>query len=420
MSSPTAMGRTRSLLGRLGRLLWGLEALLVLLALVGGVPVTLWMYVGWPLPHALPTLAELGRALTQNGIPDTILIDILALGCWAAWAVFAASIVAETAAAVRGRSARRVPMAGPLQALAGSLVAAVLLAFLPMAPRAHAQLLPGGPLPAALAAVEPTALAHPDPGSSRPIPAGRLSAATHRPDTKAAPAPAVPRRYTVKPRDTLWGIAERELGDPLRWHDVYRRNKDRPQPDGGALTDPDLIRPGWILELPAGSSPSQPGAARTPAPTAGPASQPPRTAADRNRQASQPVPPTRRLSCRPGPWWGCRLPAGSPSRSPPPASTSADGGAWASHDRASPTPTPWSLQPCSVCAAPHAPAASQTPPTTPQSEPRITSRIWTGPGARIPRSASPHPQRPRRRPLVRWRRRRGLGSWRSGSTTIRK
>ncbi len=294
MSFPTAMGRTRSLLGRLGRLLWGLEALLVLLALVGGVPVTLWMYVGWPLPHALPSLAELGRALTQNGIPDTILIDILALGCWAAWAVFAASIVAETAAAVRGRTARRVPMAGPLQALAGSLVAAVLLAFLPMAPRAHAQLLPGGPLPAALAAVEPTALAHPDPGSSRPIPAGRL-AATHRPDTKAAPAAAVLRRYTVKPRDTLWGIAERELGDPLRWHDVYRRNKDRAQPDGGALTDPDLIRPGWILELPAGSSPSQPGAARAPAPTKpGPA--PPAQVPDTHRQPEQPsattTPPT--------------------------------------------------------------------------------------------------------------------------------
>ena len=263
MSAPNALGR---LLSGLGRLLWGLGALLVLLALVGDVPAVLWLYVGWPLPHALPTLAEFGRALTQNGIPDTILINILALGCWAAWAVFTASIVVETAAAVRGRTARRVPMAGPLQALASSLVAAVLLTFAPMTPRAHAQTLPGAPLPAALTVVEPTALAQPDLGPSRPIPA-EPPAATHRPATQAAPAPAMPQRYTVKPRDTLWGIADRELGDPFRWHDIYRRNKDRPQPDGGALTDPDLIRPGWTLELPASTAPSQPGAAQAPAPT---------------------------------------------------------------------------------------------------------------------------------------------------------
>jgi DNA-binding SARP family transcriptional activator len=186
------------------------------------------------------------------------------LGCWAAWAVFAASIVVETPAAVRGRTARRIPMAGPLQALASSLVAAVLLTFAPMTPRPHPQA--GAPLPAALTVVEPTALARPDLGPSRAIPA-EPPAATHRPATQAAPAPATPRRYTVKPRDTLWGIAERELSDPFRWHDIYRRNKDRPQPDGGVLTDPDLIRPGWTLELPASTAPLGSAAGQAPAPT---------------------------------------------------------------------------------------------------------------------------------------------------------
>jgi hypothetical protein len=56
MSPPSVMGR---LLGGLGRLLWGLGALLVLLALVGGVPAVLWLYLGWPLPHALPTWPSL-------------------------------------------------------------------------------------------------------------------------------------------------------------------------------------------------------------------------------------------------------------------------------------------------------------------------------------------------------------------------
>jgi DNA-binding SARP family transcriptional activator len=133
-----------------------------------------------------------------------------------------------------------------------------------MAPRTHAQA--GEPLPAALAAVEPAPPAPNGLGPSHPIPA-EPPPATHRPATKASPASATRRRYTVKPRDTLWGIAERELGDPFRWHDLYRRNKDRPQPDGGVLTDPDLIRPGWTLELPASTAPSRSDTAHAPAPT---------------------------------------------------------------------------------------------------------------------------------------------------------
>ena len=31
---------------------------------------------------------------------------------------------------------------------------------------------------------------------------------------------------------------------------LFRLNKGKPQPDGGRLTDPDLIHPGWILTLP--------------------------------------------------------------------------------------------------------------------------------------------------------------------------
>src|SRR6266540_3526622 len=301
MSPPSVMGR---LLGGLGRLLWGLGALLVLLALVGGVPAVLWLYLGWPLPHALPTLAEFGRVLTQNGIPDTVLINILVLGCWAAWAVFAASIVVETPAAVRGRTARRIPMAGPLQALASSLVAAVLLTFAPVTHRAHAEALPGAPLPAALAVVEPTALVQPKLGTSRPV-LPEPPPATHRPATKAAPAPAMPRRYTVKPRDTLWGIADRELGDPFRWHDIYRRNKDRPQPDGGVLTDPDLIRPGWTLELPASTASSQPGAGGPPSPTL-PPSAPPAQVPDTQKQPEQPSTTTTRETTSPS---GTSIPA---------------------------------------------------------------------------------------------------------------
>jgi hypothetical protein len=59
-----------------------------------------------------------------------------------------------------------------------------------------------------------------------------------------------PRQYTVASGDTLWDIAERELGDPYRWPEIYRLNRGRAQKAGGELVDPDLIHPDWVLELP--------------------------------------------------------------------------------------------------------------------------------------------------------------------------
>lgn len=56
--------------------------------------------------------------------------------------------------------------------------------------------------------------------------------------------------YRVRTGDTLWDIAATRLGDPTRWQDLYRLNKNQPQPDSGKLTDPRLIMPGWRLRLP--------------------------------------------------------------------------------------------------------------------------------------------------------------------------
>ena len=56
---------------------------------------------------------------------------------------------------------------------------------------------------------------------------------------------------TVGPRETLWSIAERHLGDPRRWPEIFKLNEGRPQDDGGSLTNPRRIRSGWTLRLPA-------------------------------------------------------------------------------------------------------------------------------------------------------------------------
>ncbi len=67
-----------------------------------------------------------------------------------------------------------------------------------------------------------------------------------------------PDRHVVNPGDTLWAIAQQELGDPSRYPQIAELNMGDLQADGSALADPDLIRPGWVLELP-GDGLAQPG-----------------------------------------------------------------------------------------------------------------------------------------------------------------
>lgn len=251
----------------------GFSALVLLTALVVGVPWALWHYVGWPLPHGLPSWSGFTTALDQHGIPDQVLLKALACVVWISWAILATSLLVEVPAAVRGRTARHLAVIGPLQPLVGHLVAAILVATLAVLPRStgdtpsrlSANLPYGRPRqPAiALALVSDVTIAAPQ--------------ATNG-DSPIAPASA-PVTYVVERGDTLWGIAERQLGDPLRWQEIYALNHGRPQADSRVLTDPNWIYPGWILQLPAPSVAATPTPPPTP-PTATP--DPPTTA---------PVPP---------------------------------------------------------------------------------------------------------------------------------
>ncbi|WP_419927135.1 LysM peptidoglycan-binding domain-containing protein [Candidatus Poriferisocius sp.] len=48
---------------------------------------------------------------------------------------------------------------------------------------------------------------------------------------------------TVQSGDTLWGLAAEHLDDPERWVDIFNSNQD-------IIQDPDVILPGWRLEIP--------------------------------------------------------------------------------------------------------------------------------------------------------------------------
>lgn len=109
--------------------------------------------------------------------------------------------------------------------------------------------------------------------------------------TLPASAPG-PRSVTVARGDSLWTIAERELGDGHRWPEIHRLND-------AVIADPDVIDVGWSLALPGdpspaasrgvGETPSRAAELRDAAPGAAedataPATEPP---------ASDPAPPAR-------------------------------------------------------------------------------------------------------------------------------
>jgi len=56
--------------------------------------------------------------------------------------------------------------------------------------------------------------------------------------------------YTVQPGDSLSLIASHFYGDLQAYPRLFRANRGRPQADGGRLTDPWLLRPGWRLLIP--------------------------------------------------------------------------------------------------------------------------------------------------------------------------
>jgi hypothetical protein len=77
-----------------------------------------------------------------------------------------------------------------------------------------------------------------------------------RPATAAAKAPPpVVKYYAVSSsyqgqQEFLYEIAQRFLGNGNRATDIFNLNKGHQEPDGNTVSDPTVIRPGWLLQLP--------------------------------------------------------------------------------------------------------------------------------------------------------------------------
>jgi nucleoid-associated protein YgaU len=63
------------------------------------------------------------------------------------------------------------------------------------------------------------------------------------PDAIGLPVAPATRTHVVGRGDSLWHIAGEQLGDPGRWPEIFALNR-------GTISSPDLLQPGWVLELP--------------------------------------------------------------------------------------------------------------------------------------------------------------------------
>lgn len=253
---PWPVRGTIALVRGLARLVQGLGATALLGALVVGIPWGLIHYIGWPLPDHVPTWDEV-EATLLNPMSTQFLLSALACALWPIWARLIWDVALAGADAMR---LARWPAVntGPLHTVASVMVGAIVFSIL-------------GQRAAAVPASSTSTDGHRGAGAVVvvaplvPGPVVRPAAFATPPQRAAPPAQqvAAPGTVLVFPPsngayDSLWRIAQRELGDGARWPEIWECNRGHTQTDGRVLRDPDHIRPGWTLRLPAASQTADP------------------------------------------------------------------------------------------------------------------------------------------------------------------
>ncbi|MBA8793592.1 LysM repeat protein [Friedmanniella endophytica] len=232
------------------RVVRGVGALLALLAVTVGVPVALTALGGDVLPDRW-SVSGLAAALLR---PDDgrVLIGLITVAGWVAWAVFVVSLLAELVGLL-SRQRIRIPLPGlaaPRRVAAGLLLLVVAMVLVP-----HPNTAPSAPTtgPTPFPRTSATAPASSSARSNQPTSApggpsqedaGRQGSAVRRSPT-AEPSVV----HVVRPGDDLWSLAEHYYGEGRDWRRIAGANP-------GLLTGgPDRLTVGWRLTVP-GVAPS--------------------------------------------------------------------------------------------------------------------------------------------------------------------
>ncbi|MDT0484505.1 LysM peptidoglycan-binding domain-containing protein [Streptomyces doebereineriae] len=228
LSPAATAGRT------LARVLKAVLSLIVLAAAVAGLPLLL----AWATPAIWgATHDDLTHLLDRQDTGAVFLLLLVAVG-WIGWAQFAFCTVRELIAQLRGRTWRAPRGLGSSQRAATLLIGSILV------------LLPTSSALASDAQAAPATTATLTPGQATQ--AATAAEADHAP-ASAASTSSSPSLYTVRemrPAESLWGIAERELGDGERWREIADLNEGRTMAVGHIFRATSFLQPGWQLQMP--------------------------------------------------------------------------------------------------------------------------------------------------------------------------
>jgi nucleoid-associated protein YgaU len=226
------------------RFLTGIGSLVVLIALVVGIPAVLLVVAGNPIP----SWDELQSALTGPDFGGRFLLGtLLPLVAWIAWLTFVISLLTVLPSVVRGITPPRIPGLQIQQKTAIALLGAVLIMFTGFSGTASAV--------ASTIDAAPAATSY----SASQTSESTASGVAAQVDDAAAGEEADAPTYSVESGDTLWTIAQDKLGDGKRYTEIAQLNYDVVQVDGGALTPSNhWVNPGWTLTLPADAETAAP------------------------------------------------------------------------------------------------------------------------------------------------------------------
>lgn len=153
---------------------------------------------------------------------------------WIGWAQFTFCAIRELIAQLRGRTWHAPHGLGNSQRAAALLIGSILV------------LLPTSSALASDAHAAPSAASARLPGQSHAPQAADA-------DQDATRAGTRHRAYTVRetrPAESLWAIAERQLGDGERWREIADLNEGRTMVDGQVFRANSFLQPGWQLQMP--------------------------------------------------------------------------------------------------------------------------------------------------------------------------
>lgn len=244
-----------------------LPSILGLIAVLILLPIGLFYTAGPPfIPNLNPS--EALESLRGQYISVDSVIRGLGLICWLVWSYLLLITLLRIAA-------RAVGQANPR---AGAVLKSASDAVTPRWVRRALDLAISGTL--MFSAVSGVAM-------SKPADLSHVRSVANVTDSNhAAHTNSYGTEYLVKPGDSLWDIAEEQLGSGYRWRDIYELNRGRAFPDGRSLANPRMIHPGWVLTMPRPPITAPP--ARPPQQVASSASPHPTLVPSNTREPSRP------------------------------------------------------------------------------------------------------------------------------------